>query len=456
MKFSNIPEFLSYSEFQIEAMADNHTVCHVSFLISFDLVEDFISLAEQHKHIDITSDNGDRVMSGIVYSVTIDYGVGVAIADAVIISESIAYQEQGKERIFQNPKKTFEDIVKAFPSVNIGKCEHLNDIVEEIIFQHNMDDFSFLVYLANLCGTRVWVNESGKVSFGAPGAKYTFDSQENNRSLAVLNKKLTIQKNGRCLDFEALQQLPNGAVISLDQRDYTVCGVRIFERYDETRFHYSGHTNPYPAPKRTNSVLITRARVTDQNDPDNLGRIQVQFLDFEDNDSDKTWITVLTPFIGKNKGGIVTVPDEGDEVIIVLSEGNAFVLNSIRKDKLPDNCQDISKKHIAIKDSIVTLSEESISLTNQQSIIQIDDKSISVSQNKSTITVEADSIESESGKSVLVLEDGQMKLENGDSSMELQNGETVIEGGSSSLSLNKGKTKVSGSKIDFSTQGFSI
>lgn len=456
MKFQNAPKFLSYHSFEIEASADAHSICHVSFKISLDMVEEFISLAEQRKQIDITSDNGDRVMSGIVFSVTIDYGVGAAIADTIIISKSIAYQEQGKERVFQNPQKTFEDIVKAFPSVNIGKCEHLNDVVEEIILQHNMDDFSFLVYIASLCGTRVWVNESGEVSFGAPGTKYTFDSQEHNRSLAVLNKKLTVKKNGRCLDIETLQQLPNGAVISLEQRDYTVCGVRVFERYDETRFHYTGHTNPYPEPQKTNSVLITRARVTAQNDPDNLGRIQVQFLDFEDNDSDKTWIPVLTPFIGKNKGGIVMVPDEGDEVIIVVSEGNAFVMNSIRKDELPDNCQDISKKHIAIKDSIATLSEESISLTNQQSIIQIDDKSISVSQNKSTITVEADSIESESGKSVLVLKDSQMKLENGDSSMELQNGETVIEGGSSSLSLNKGKTKVSGSKIDFSTQGFSI
>lgn len=456
MKFSNIPEFLSYFDFQIEAMADNHTICHVSFLISFDIAEDFISLADQRKHIDITSDNGDRVMSGIVFSVAIDYGIGVAIAEMIIISKSIAYQEQGKERIFQNPKKTFEDIVKAIPSVNIGKCEHLNDIVEEIIFQHNMDDFSFLVYLANLCGTRVWVNESGEISFGAPGTKHSFDSLENNQSLAVLNKKLTIQKNGRCLDIETLQQLPNGALISLDQRDYIVCGVRIFERYDETRFHYSGYTNPYPERCKTSATLITKAQVTSQKDPDNLGRIQVQFMNFEDNDSDKSWIPVLTPFIGKNNGGIVTVPDEGDEVIVLISDGNAFILNSIRKDTLPENCQDVSKKHIAIKDSIITLNEESIFIANQQSIIVLDDKTISLTEDKSSIKIEAESIESESGKSILVLNDKLLQIENGDSNLELENGTTTLKGGSSNLSLDKGKTQISGSKIDFSTQGFSI
>ena len=81
MKFQNAPEFLSYHSFEIEASADEHTVCRVSFKISLDKVEEFISLAEQRKQIDITSDNGDRVMSGIVFSVTIDYGVGVAIAE---------------------------------------------------------------------------------------------------------------------------------------------------------------------------------------------------------------------------------------------------------------------------------------------------------------------------------------------------------------------------------------
>jgi hypothetical protein len=456
VRFQNIPEFLSYHSFEIEASADAHTVCRVSFKISLERVEEFISLAELRKQVDITSDNGDRVMTGIVYSVTIDYGVGVAIADMIIISKSIEYQEQGRERIFQNPKKTFEDILKAFPSVIIGKSEHLKDTVEEIIYQHNMDDFSFLVFLAGLCRTRVWINDTGEICFGLPGTKHSFDSKAKNRSRAILNRSLKAQKGGRVLNIETLQQLPNGVEISLDQKEYTVCNVHILERYDETRFYYSGYTSPYPECCKTSAALITKARVTSQKDPDNLGRIQVQFLSFEDNDSDKSWIPVLTPFIGKNNGGIVTVPDEDDEVIVVISDGNAFIVNSIRKDTLPENCQDVSKKHIAIKDSIITLNEESISIANQQSIMVLDDKSISSSVDKSSIKIEAESIESESGKSILILKDKLLQIENGGSTLELENGTTTLKGGSSNLSLDKGKTQISGNKIDFSTQGFSI
>ena len=456
MRFQNIPEYLSYHGFKIEASADAHTVCNVSFRISLDKAEEFVSLAEQRRQIEITSDNGDRVMSGIVFSVTVDYGVGTAVADMTIVSRSIEYQESGKERIFQDPQKTFEGILKAFPYVNIGKSEHLKDKVEEIICQHNMDDFSFLVYLANLCGTRLWLSDSGEICFGTPGTKHSFDLKETDRAKAILSRTLKARKNGRILDIETLQQLPNGVEISLDRKAYTVCSVRIFEQYDETRFRYSGYTAPYPERPKADTVLITKARVTNQNDPDDLGRIQVQFLDFEDNDTDKAWIPVLTPFVGKNKGGIVTIPDEGDEVVVVISEGSAFSINSLRNGKIPENCRDISKKHMAVKDSVITVSEDSISIADQQAIIVLDDKTITLSVDKSSVRLEAESIESESGKSVLVLKNGQLRLENGDSSLELRNGTTSLDGGSSDLVLDKGKTRISGNNIDFSTQGFSI
>lgn len=456
MNFQNMPEFLSYQNFNIEVAADQHTVCRVSFTISLDKAEDFLSAAEQRLAVEITSDNGDKVMTGKVFSVTVDFGASSAIAEVVIISESIEYQERGKERIFQDPDKTVKDILSSFPDVIIGKFDSVSDKIESVIFQHDMDDFSFLVYLAGISGTRLWITEEGKIIFGTLDMRTAFSDQKKNRSAAILGKQLSSQKSGNAVQIETLHQLPSGSVISYNNTEYTVCNVRVFERYGETRFLCKGYTDPRRTLETKPPLIVARAKVTDQNDPDNLGRIQVGFIDFEDNAEKKVWIPCLTPFVGKNNGGLVMIPDVGDEVIVMISEGKPFIMNTIRTEVLPENCREIANKHFAVKDSVITFTEETITVVNGKSAVIICADSISASSDKSFVKIEPESISSESGRSSLTLKNDLLQAENGKSVLQLKNGSSEIEGGKSSLSLNNGNTEISGNKIDLSTQGFSI
>ena len=169
MKFEKIPEFLSYRNFVIEAQADGHTVCRVSFVILSEKAEAFLHLAQSRQMTTIVSDNGNKLMSGFVSEVTINYGMSVAMADTVIVSRSLEHQENSRERIFQNPQKTYADILKSFPYVVKGNCQHMNDKIESVICQHNTDDFSFLTYLAHMCGERLWINDDGEILFGRSG-----------------------------------------------------------------------------------------------------------------------------------------------------------------------------------------------------------------------------------------------------------------------------------------------
>ncbi len=467
MKFTGLPEFIEYHSFEITAEKNKHTICSVSFIINPDRAEDYLLTAEQRKRVEIYSDSGDCVMKGIVSAVSVNYGITRTTADVTITSESLLLQEKCEERIFQNPNKTYRDILKTYPEVEIGICGHLNDTIEEIIYQHKTDDFSFLLYLAGRCETGLWITEEGKVSFGLINNKKTFSDDETVYQKSVLDKKLTATKFGREISLLTMEQIPNGSILLYNQTEYTICSVNICEEYNETYFRYKGFTNPdYEAADiRT---LITKAKVTDNKDPDNQGKIQVQFTEFTDNSSEKTWIPYLTDFVGKNNAGIVMIPDIDDEVIICISDGTAYAVNSLRNEKIPENCCDIDKKYIAVEKSVFAIDENTVLVKqgdkmsnvitkdaviseNDKSKIRLDSSSVTIETENSGITINSEHIQSKNGKSVVTVASDKILAENNKGKLNISDSSVVLENGKSQLSLDNGKTGLSGTKIDFST-----
>jgi len=63
------------------------------------------------------------------------------------------------------------------------------------------------------------------------------------------------------------------------------------------------------------------AEVTDNNDPDSLGRIRVQFIWQRGTDQKSPWIRVASSSSGKDKG-FYTVPEKGDQVIVAFEHND--------------------------------------------------------------------------------------------------------------------------------------
>jgi uncharacterized protein involved in type VI secretion and phage assembly len=74
--------------------------------------------------------------------------------------------------------------------------------------------------------------------------------------------------------------------------------------------------------------------VTDNKDPENLGRIKVKLYWQKDNDT--PWIRITTPYSGDDKG-VYFVPEIGEEVMVGFEGGNAekpFVIGSLYHGKM--------------------------------------------------------------------------------------------------------------------------
>ena len=154
---------------------------------------------------------------------------------------------------------------------------------------------------------------------------------------------------------------------------------------------------------------VTVGVVTNNQDPDGLGRVKVKFPWLSD-DVESHWARVVTPMAGNDRG-LFFLPEVDDEVLVAFEHGSPefpYVLGALwnGKDKAPESNDDGENNMRTIKSRsghVVRLDD-----TDGSEKIEIVDGSgansivISTADNTITITADADiTIESGSGKLIL-------------------------------------------------------
>lgn len=154
---------------------------------------------------------------------------------------------------------------------------------------------------------------------------------------------------------------------------------------------------------------VTVGVVTNNQDPDNLGRVKVKFPWLSDQD-ESHWARVLTPMAGNDRG-LYFLPEVDDEVLVAFEHGRAefpYVLGALwnGKDKAPESNDDGKNNMRTIKSRsghIIRLDD-----TDGGEKIEILDKSgknsVVINTADNTIAVAADAditVQSSSGKLIL-------------------------------------------------------
>lgn len=149
--------------------------------------------------------------------------------------------------------------------------------------------------------------------------------------------------------------------------------------------------------------------VTNNKDPEGLGRVKLKFPWLSDQD-ESDWARVVAPMAGKERG-FYFLPELDDEVLVVFAHGVAeapYVLGALwnGKDKPPESNSDGKNDMRTIKSRsghVIRLNDK-----NGDEKIEIIDKAgknkITISSKANTITIEADqdiTIKSTNGKLLL-------------------------------------------------------
>jgi len=167
---------------------------------------------------------------------------------------------------------------------------------------------------------------------------------------------------------------------------------------------FSGLLPPPDADGRLYGVAI--AVVTNNRDPDGLGRVKVK-LPWIADQAETDWARVVSPMAGKGRG-LYFLPEVDDEVLVAFEHGNPdtpYVLGALwnAKDKPPESNADGKNNLRAIRSRsghVIRLTD-----TDQAGKIEIIDASakntivIDTKSNAITITADADiTIQSTGGK----------------------------------------------------------
>lgn len=156
-------------------------------------------------------------------------------------------------------------------------------------------------------------------------------------------------------------------------------------------------------------------RVTDNKDPDKLGRVKVKFPWLSDTD-ESAWARIATPMAG-NQRGLYFLPEVDDEVLVTFEQGDLrfpYIIGALwnGKDK-PPVTNDDGKNNIRMIQSrsghVIRLNDEDgketieiidknkknslIIDTSKNTITITTDKDITLSASKGTIKLDAQKIE---------------------------------------------------------------
>jgi type VI secretion system secreted protein VgrG len=178
------------------------------------------------------------------------------------------------------------------------------------------------------------------------------------------------------------------------------------------------YTNPH-APIAHKWHGMVSARVVDNNDPDGVGRVQVQFFWQEENQTN--WARMVTPHAGADRG-FMFLPEIGDEVVVAFGDGEVdkpVIIGSIWNgvDKPPR--EDFWGGDVGPNDvkRIVTKSGHRIHIVDKQgkeSIVLATPKELKVSMIEKT---------DETGRSMITLHS-----ESGDILLSAPNGRVHVHG----------------------------
>lgn len=193
------------------------------------------------------------------------------------------------------------------------------------------------------------------------------------------------------------------------------------------------------------------ATVTDNNDPDKKGRVQVKMA-WQTEEMKTSWIRVLTPNAGKSdmvatNRGFIFIPEKGDQVLISFrynDPNRPFVIGSLFNGKTGAGGSDNNKiKSITTRSgSTITFDDDDekgsivvkdgagniVTLNGKDTVSVSANATISLSTGESSMTLKSDGTINITGKNIAISGSEKTSMATEDSTFNTEKGKTAVNG----------------------------
>ena len=395
MIVSDLGDPTFFEKFSLKKAANRHSVC--TFRQRAD--EEKISVYQNAvgKKIHVSLNDGRPIFFGEVVEVVVEQNYGGIYAEIKAVSDSLKLDEKNETRIFQNPDKTFGNVLNDL-RLNISNCKvNLEEFsaqkCPEIIFQHEETNFNFINRLAAWKCLRVWVKDTFQDTVELKVATCANDSPNNIEDEDIVRLKIGRRQKIHVAELVTEKYFELGRILNLgnNTRQYLITALEVYQKngVDFVRYNLEEFKDLEPAALCNPAPLKLRATVLDVKDDKNFGRLKVQF-EIEDKDTNKAWLPYRTPY-----GGMVFMPEKGDTVEVFYTSGECYV-NSVLRTKILDEefHKDVeNEKYLGNnRNQRIFFREKSFEIKSFDTSIFMDDKKIVLSVGKNKVTLDEQGI----------------------------------------------------------------
>lgn len=409
-------------DFSLVKKAGEHSSLGLKLLAPDALVQDLLGkVGEKITALPLKNQN-EPIFKGIVTQASLRKGYAGNELEIAAVSESIELDEEGKKKLFQNPEKKLGDILSVLDLHACGlelAAKFKDAVCEAVICQNEETDFQFLRRMAALAGWPLWLDDMNiKLALVVAGCvsdkkvKFESDLMHSLRRIRAWKKpESALVASAQFVNPGFLATLPDDSTV---WRVESVHG-RLEHGVDLYEYELGEYEEPevkLDEPAWLPALKLT-GRVAAADDPENLGRVRVQFEEIEDEtpDDKKLWIPYRPGWAGKNSG-IVFIPDKDDLVEAFFINGQLYCASALREHALAEECQKVADKAICNNTGQrIFWKEESLELLAAENRLYMDKEKIELTVGENLLRLDKDTILLQTPRTKVSLKGDALRLE---------------------------------------------
>lgn len=425
-------------------------------------INDLLSFAQVG--ISVEADiNSSIIMCGKIRGISGQTTYSGAAVTVLVVSDSIESDITKTSRVYQSPEKTYKSIfekISVKSNFEIKKNDFASKKEENVIIQSNETDFEFANRIARENNMRLFVcaDDKGKSKIVVD------DSFEKNIILKkekIVSAKIDINEYSEAIEIEYKEYIELGTRVRIDTTEYVVVSVtavmkngadRFFMRIEKILRNVGESLNPIEL------ISLGKARVTENKDPDNLGRIQVEFFELEDSINDKKiWIQYINTLTA-NDGGVFYIPDKNEFVEVIFQNGKCFAYGCVREKAVSEKINNTDNKSLLLYNKTLVFEEKKITLESGAYTAQISDDELHIKNKDYSFVMNKDGVFIGSDKNTITVKNNQVDISvNSKCKIEVTEKNIKSVAGNGKIELGSGTLDISASsKVEISTMKMNV
>lgn len=388
ISFNNdIIDNISLIYIKIKKEMNKHSTATIKFYLN-----DWNKLSDINKLLDtnINIENDSLlIFVGTAVGVTSEFDIDRIIVKVKLNSLSFNFDTELKKRIFQSTDKKWSDIFDKIKdsknSIEITDTSLKNQEEKTLVVQDNITDFKFLLNSVIALGFNIFIDDCDKSKAIFCVGNTADSTTKNIEKEDVFDLKMSKKTDCDVVKFTCSTYAKLGSQISYDGFTYTVIRLTAVQEIDITCYKYKlvKFNNKEKTDYIDNNFYdLGRCKVKSRKDDENLGRLQVEFLDYEDSLTNKrAWISYL-PNLTEKDVGVLYFPDD-DEIVKTLCNNNTpYITGCIREQKINDDYGNTDDRTIKLRDKIIAISQDKIQIDVDKTKIVLENDNMSIETNK--------------------------------------------------------------------------